>query len=273
MNVWKFLRAEKDNVVFFQIPSFKDTNLVNHCFTTRIGGISKPPYAFLNLGTKTNDNWKDIYTNYEMICEALNIDIENLVLSDQVHKDEIMIVGKEHRGNGIIHDNKLDGIDALITNEKKVALVTLYADCVPVFILDRKRKVIALAHGGWRGTVKKIGKRVIERMVSHFNSSPDDCIIGIGPSIGKCCYEVDEYVIRRFKDNYKNAKDFIEDKGDGRYFLDLWEANKSSLMEAGVPPQNITTSNVCTKCNNDLFFSYRAEKGETGRMAAILQLI
>jgi len=273
MNIWKFSRLEKDNIVFFQIPSFKETNLVKHCFTTRIGGISKTPYAFLNLGTKTNDNWKNIRTNYEIICKALNIDIENLVLSDQVHKDRILIVDKEHRGNGIVRDNELDGIDALITNKKNIALVTLYADCVPIFILDKKRKVIALAHGGWRGTVKKIGKKVIENMISHFNSNPNDCIVGIGPSIGKCCYEVDDYVVSRFKDNYKNTKDFVKDKGNGKYFLDLWEANKSSLLEASVPLRNITISNICTKCNNDLFFSYRGENGDTGRMAAILQLI
>ncbi|WP_432665199.1 peptidoglycan editing factor PgeF [Wukongibacter baidiensis] len=273
MSNWKFAKNEKGEVVFFKIPSFEESGLVKHCFTTRLGGISKAPYLSLNLGTKTEDNKKDIYINYEIICNTLDIDIGNLVLSDQVHKDNIMIVSQEHRGNGVITDNKLSEIDGLITNNKNVALVTLYADCVPIFILDKKRKIIALAHGGWRGTVKKIGKKVIEKMSSDFNSDPKDCIVGIGPSIGNCCYEVDDYVVSKFKENYDNVNEFIKDKGDEKYLLDLWTANKISLIEAGIPDENITVSNICTKCNNDLFFSYRAEDGKTGRMAAILQLI
>ncbi len=273
MNSWKFSKKEKDKVVFFKIPPFEESGLVKHCFTTRLGGISKAPYLSLNLGTKTEDSKRDMYKNYEIICEKLDIDIGNLVLSDQVHKDNIIIVSEEHRGNGVIDCTKLSEIDALITNRKNVALVTLYADCVPIFILDRKRKIIALAHGGWRGTVKKIGKKVIKRMSSDFKTNPEDCIVGIGPSIGKCCYEVDDYVVNKFKDNYDNVNDFIEDKGNTKYLLDLWTANKISLIEAGVPIENIIVSNICTKCNSDLFFSYRADDGKTGRMAAILQLV
>ncbi|WP_432400752.1 peptidoglycan editing factor PgeF [Wukongibacter sp. M2B1] len=273
MNDWKFFENEKNNVVFFEIPSFEESGLVKHCFTTRIGGTSETPYKSLNLGMKTQDSKEDVYRNYEIICETLDIDIENLVLSDQVHKDNIMIVDEGHRGNGVINPNRLIEIDGLITNKTNVALVTLYADCVPIFILDRKRKIIALAHGGWRGTVKKIGKKVIKSMTSNFNTNPEDCIVGIAPSIGQCCYEVDDYVISKFKSNYDNINDLIKDKGSGKYLLDLWAANKISLMEAGVPARNITVSNICTKCNNDIFFSYRADDGKTGRMAAILQLI
>lgn len=273
MDKWRFHKNEKDRVIFFEIPSFKGSGLVKHCFTSRIGGVSKEPYKSLNLGTKTEDNQKDVYKNYDIICKALDIDIRNLVLSDQVHKDNIMIVDEGYRGNGVIECKGLSEIDALITNRKNVALVTLYADCVPIFILDRRKKVAALAHGGWRGTVKKIGKKVIESMSSNFNSNPEDCMIGIGPSIGKCCYEVDDYVVSKFKTNYDGMDDFIEDRGNGKYLLDLWTANRISMIEAGVPFENITISNICTKCNNDLFFSYRADDGKTGRMAAILQLV
>lgn len=273
MGKWEFKKHSKNDVLYFKIPSFDELGLVKHCFTTRIGGVSKSPYRSMNLGTKTMDNNKDVLKNYEIICNTLEIDFKNLVLSDQVHKDKILLVGDEHKGSGILYDSKLSEIDALITNKSNVALVTLYADCVPIFILDKKRRIIALAHGGWRGTVKKIGKKVIERMISDFDTDPRDCIIGIGPSIGKCCYEVDDYVINKFKDSYDNVSEFIQDKGNGKYLLDLWKANMKSLVEVGVRSQNITISNICTKCNNDVFFSYRAENGKTGRMAAMLQLI
>ncbi|SHK39470.1 peptidoglycan editing factor PgeF [Paramaledivibacter caminithermalis] len=273
MKKWNFSRLESNNIVYFKIPSFEKSGLVKHCFTSRIGGISNKPYNSLNLGINTMDKKENILKNYELICKALKINIKNLVISDQVHKDNILVVEEKYKGNGLINDRCFNEIDALITNKKCIPLVTLYADCVPIFILDTKRKIIALAHSGWRGTVKKIGKKVIYRMINDFGTKPNDCIVGIGPSIGKCCYEVDDYVIDRFKDNYKNTKDFIEDKGKGKYLLDLWNANKVSLIEAGVPSNNIIISNICTQCNNDIFFSYRAENGKTGRMAAILQLI
>ncbi|SKC87358.1 peptidoglycan editing factor PgeF [Maledivibacter halophilus] len=273
MKKWKFQKYKENKVLYFKIPSFDESGLVKHCFTTRMGGVSRPPYNSMNLGIKTFDNKSNILTNYEIICKTLEIDINNLVVSDQVHKDKILLVDEEHKGNGILYDSKFSEIDALITDKPNISLVTLYADCVPIFILDKKRKIIALAHGGWRGTVKKIAGKVIKRMICDFNTDPRDCIIGIGPSIGKCCYEVDDYVIDIFKSNYENADEFFEDKGNGKYFLDLWNLNKKSLVEVGVPSQNITISNICTKCNNDIFFSYRAGNGQTGRMAAILQLI
>lgn len=273
MNNWKFSKFEKDNAVLYQIPSFEDTGLVNHGFTTRIGGVSKQPYKSLNLGVNTKDHHEDILKNYRIVCGCLNIDAENVVLSDQVHKDRMLVADESHRGNGLLHKNKFPEIDALITNRKNVALVTHYADCVPIFILDTRQSVIALAHGGWKGTALKIGAKVIRKMMDDFDTNSKDCLIGIGPSIGRCCYEVDDYVINQFKKSYGDVTSFVKEKGDGKYDLDLWKANEISLLEVGVPAENITISNMCTKCNNDLFYSYRAENGNTGRMAAILQLI
>ncbi len=273
MNSWKFSKSTNKDVEFFTIPAFDEAGGVKHCFTTRIGGVSGPPYESLNLGMRTEDSRQNVFKNYGIICKALDIDVKNLVLSHQTHSDNILIACNEHRGNGIFYDTRFSEIDGLITNKKDVALVTFYADCVPIFILDKKRRVIALAHSGWRGTVKKIGKKVIDRMISAFNTEPKDCVIGIGPSIGKCCYEVDDYVINQFKDSYSTTEKFIKEKGKGKYHLDLWEANKLLILESGVPYSNITISGICTRCNNDLFFSYRGENGKTGRMAAIIQLI
>lgn len=273
MKNWNFSKYNNDNVMLYKIPSFEKTGLVKHGFTTRLAGISKNPYNSLNLGVNTKDSREDVLENYRIVCDALNIDIDNVVLSDQVHKDRVLVVEKEHRGNGLLYENRFPEIDALITNKRNIALVTHYADCVPIFILDTKRRIIALAHGGWKGTVKKIGAKAIKRMTSDFDTNPKDCLVGIGPSIGQCCYEVDDYVINQFEKSYENIRSFVKDKDNGKYNLDLWMANKISVMETGVPSENITISNMCTKCNNDIFYSYRAENGNTGRMAAILQLI
>lgn len=261
-----------NHLCYFTIPSFEEYISVTHCFTSRIGGVSNGDNTSLNLSFKTGDTAEKVRENYERVCNALNIPMENLVLSDQVHGDRIKIVSSEDRGKGILMNSDIYEIDALITNEKNVALVTLYADCVPIFILDPKRNVIALAHAGWKGTVLKIGAKVINRMKEEFSTDPKDCIVAIGPSIGNCCYEVDQMVIDEFNKYFTNLSKFVISKGNNKYMLDLWKANKLALEEIGVLERNITVSNICTQCNHDILFSHRADKGKTGRMAGILQL-
>lgn len=272
METWNFKKQVKNNIIYFSIPSFDETNLVKNCFTSRIGGVSSPPYDSLNFGLKTKDSDANVRQNYEIISELLNINTENIIISDQVHKDNILIVDNSYRSQDIFLNNRIKEVDALITNKSNIALLTIYADCVPIFILDKKKSVIALAHAGWRGTLKKIGKQVIQKMVEVYNTNPHDCIVAIGPSIGQCCYEVDNLVIDKFKSYYTDINQFVIEKKEDKFQLNLWRANEISLIECGIPKENITISNICTKCNNNLFFSHRADNGKTGRMAAILQL-
>lgn len=269
---WKFQLINNSTTSYFIIPSFYDTNLVQHCFTTRIGGVSPKPYASLNLGTKTLDNEETVRMNYSIISSALGINPSKIIISEQIHSDEVRSIKGYSKINTDIFDINLKKADGMITNERNITLVTLYADCVPIFFLDPKIKAIGLNHAGWKGTVKKIGGKTVKNMIKEFNSSPSNIIVGIGPSIGSCCYEVDEKVIKEFKNSYKNSSIFINDKGNGKYMLNLWEANKISLLEAGIKEENITISNICTRCNNELFYSYRGEDGTTGRMAAIIKL-
>ncbi len=272
MNSWKYIKRSNSEVVYLSIPLFEETSLVKCCFTTRLGGVSSSPWSSMNLGLNTEDSINDVKTNYKIISEVLDINYENLVISDQVHKDNILIVKEEHKSNKLIN-NSIKEIDSLITNNRGIALVTLYADCVPIFILDKKNKVVALAHAGWRGTVKKISKKTIKRMMEIYDTNPKDCLVAIGPSIGGCCYEVDDIVVNHFKDVFNSTNKIITPKSSNKYLLDLWEANKLMLLDIGILHQNITISKICTMCNNDLFFSYRGENGNTGRMAAIIQLI
>lgn len=269
---FRFNRNSNGNVIFYTIPQFESTNLVKHFFTSRHGGTSEGDFYSLNLGMNTNDNISNVKINYQIVADTLDTDINNFVLSDQVHKCNIKIVNENDRGKGIVKERDYKEIDGLITNNKNIVLSTVYADCVPIFYLDVVKKVIALAHAGWRGTVNKIAGKIIDEMVINFESNPKDIYVGIGPSIGSCCYEVDENVITKFKKNFNNSNDFIKKTSKNKWALDLWHANYSLLLEKGVLKNNITCSGLCTSCNVDSFFSYRKENGNTGRMGAFIML-
>ncbi|WP_235436072.1 peptidoglycan editing factor PgeF [Gottschalkia purinilytica] len=268
----RFKLIEKKGVKYFIIPEFEETHLVNHGFTTRIGGLSKSPFNSLNLGLKTDDNRENVIENFKIICDVFENTIDRAVLSDQVHKTDIKIVTNKDIGKGLVKNKDYKDIDGLVTNEPDVMLFTFFADCVPIFFLDKVKKVVGLAHGGWRGTVDKISGKMIDIMKKNYSSDPNDILVGIGPSIGQCCYEVGADVYKRFNTNFTSVSNVLKPTGEGKWKLNLWEANKVVLEESGVPCRNIIISEVCTSCNSDIFFSYRKENGITGRMAAIIQL-
>lgn len=267
-----FSLNNKNSLAYLTIPSFEETGLVKHGFSTRLGGVSKPPYQTMNLGLKKEDDKKSVLENYRIFCEALNINLENLVASDQVHKDKIYTAGTRDRGKGILRDSDIIGMDAMITKDREVALVTYYADCVPIFLLDTKTPAVGVAHAGWRGTVSKIGQKTLLKMMEVFGSLPENMLIGIGPCINSCCYEVDAPVVNCIKRAFTYWDELIEAKGDGKWMLNLVLTNKRQLEEVGIEPSQITISGFCTSCRNDLFFSYRADKGKTGSLAAVIQL-
>lgn len=267
-STWKANDGCLSEIVYYTIPSFQSTKCVNHCFSTRIGGISEHPFNTLNLGVNTKDAIENIEGNYSIICNEIGIDKDKLVLCNQVHKDNILVLTEENS-----YPFTAIEIDAIITNVPNIPLVTSYADCVPIFMLDPIKKAIGLSHAGWRGTVKKIGKKTIDLMVKNYNSNPEDILIGIGPSIGQCCYEVDESTISMFKNSFYSIDSFVLKQKNNKFLLNLWEANKVTLIEAGIKDKNISLSGICTSCNNNIFFSYRGDNGNTGRMAAIIQLI
>lgn len=267
-----FNLKEKNGVYYYTFPSFEKTGLVRHLFTSRIGGVSNEPYKSLNLGINTKDNVENIKKNFEKVLSIINNTIDNVVVSHQLHTTNVKIVDKNDIGKGINNIISGDGIDGLITNIPGIALFTFYADCVPIFYLDTVKRVVGLAHGGWRGTVNKIAGKVVDMMIESYNSNPKDIIVGIGPSIGPCCYEIGNDVYNKFNINFTNINNLIKSMGKDRWHLNLWEANSQILKEKGILSRNISICGICTSCHNDLFFSYRKEKGVTGRMAAVIQL-
>lgn len=268
-----FKLVDYSETQIYEIPSFAKTGLVSHGFTTRLGGRGVAPYDTLNLAFHVGDDPETVNANRQIVCQALDSKIDNVVSAKQVHGVNIKIVTAEDAGRGAVsYDTALPDTDGLITNVPGLLLATFYADCVPIFILDPVQKVIASVHAGWKGTVGRIGALAVKKMTESFGSNPKDCLVGIGPSIGPCCYEVDEPVISRFRKEFDWRDQILEFTSSDRAKLNLWQANRNIMIEAGIMADNVELSNICTCCNTDKLFSYRGENGTTGRMGAFIML-
>lgn len=261
---------ELDLLQFYSLKDYK--NIITHCFTTRLGGASKGEYFSLNMGFKKNDSIDNVMENYKRLSNALGIPLENMVLSDQVHDNKVRIIGENDKGKGIIKKSDIVGYDALITNTPNVALVTFYADCVPIYFFDYEKKVIALIHSGWRGTVKEIAKTTLDEMKNSFGTEPKNVIANIGPSILQSCFEVGLEVYEEFVSILPWSKDYCINKDNGKSYIDLQGIIKNTLLKSGLLEENIFDSQICTKCNNDIFFSHRGDNGKTGSLVAVMML-
>ena len=245
---------------------------VQHFISTRNGGVSKPPFDTLNLSFNVSDDPKHVIENRKLLADALGFNIESLTMAKQVHGNKVATIEKKMRGKGAHdHASALDAIDAMVTNIPDILLMIQVADCVPLLFYDPMQRVIAAAHAGWRGTALKIAQNTVNTMVKRYKSDPRYIYVGIGPSIGPCCYEVGHEVIQEMARNLKNSKGLIISR-DGKMHLDLWEANKRQLIEAGLSASNIETAGICTHCNKETFFSSRAGKGITGRFGAGIKI-
>ena len=264
----------KDTTPYLTYNSLSELPFIRHGFSTRLGGVSKGIFSSMNLAFNRGDCKENVSENYKLLCKSAGFEYESLTASAQDHHTYVRKVTSKDRGVGIYKPRDMQSVDALITNEKGVTLVTYYADCTPLFFVDTKNKAIALAHAGWRGTAGRIGEKVVEKMHQCFGTDPGDIVSAIGPAISKCCYEVDLPCAENFLNlNDLDTSAFVFPKDNGKYMLDLLEANRQILVKAGVNPKNITISDLCTCCNSDLLWSHRATKGERGTMCAMMCLI
>lgn len=260
-----------DTVPYLTYNSLSEINFINHAFSTRLGGVSEGEFTSMNMAFNRGDNPENVTENYKRICKSAGFDFDSLTASAQDHNTFVRAVTSENKGVGIYKPRDLHSVDALITNEKGVTLVTYYADCTPLFFVDTKQKAIGLAHAGWRGTVGRIGEKVVNKMTELYGTNPADIIAAIGPAISVCCYEVDNPCA----DNFYALSDldssrFVFPKENGKYMIDLLETNRQILVAAGVKNENITVSDVCTNCNSELLWSHRATKGKRGTMSAFM---
>ena len=231
-----------------------------HTITDRYGGVSEKPYDSLNLALHVGDAVKDVLENRVRVSEKYNFSIKNLIFMDQVHGCEVKVI--EHA-----FDNRISDCDALITNVRKIPLMVMVADCIPILIYDPIQKVIGAVHAGRNGTFLRIAQKTIEKMQHTYGCDVKDIMIGLGPSIRRCCYEVGKDLADIATKNFGEGFIMIE---KGRYFLDLQAINKTQLLEVGISEDNIEISSICTACDAN-YFSYRRE-GVTGRFAGFIMI-
>lgn len=266
--------CEKNGVTWLAFPALETTGAVNHGFSTRLGGVSEGKYATMNLSFTKGDVRSNVEENYRRMAAVLGVDVNRMVLSWQTHTTNVRVVTEADAGKGIFRERDYTDVDGLITDVPGITLVTFYADCVPLYVVDPVHRAIGLSHSGWRGTVRRMGKVTLEAMAREYGTRPENVTVCIGPSICQDCFEVGGEVIEEFGAEFDSRyRDQLwYRKKNGKYQLDLWRANEIVFAEAGVPEGRIHTTDICTHCNPDLLFSHRTVGEERGNLAAFLSL-
>ena len=259
---------------YIKFKCFESIDFINHGFSTRLGGTSKGIFSSMNLSFARSDDKNCVARNFEMIADSIGTLPQNMVYAMQTHTTNVLKVGKTECGMGVIRERDFSDIDGLITNEPGVCLVTSYADCVPLYFVDAKKRCIGLSHAGWRGTVGKIGIQTVKMMTQAYESNPQDIIAFIGPSICIDCYEVSQDVADEFSKAYtkEQINHILVPKPNEKFQLNLHQANKYNLLDAGLKLENIFVTDICTCCNPDLLYSHRASKGQRGGLCAFLEI-
>lgn len=262
---------QKGQALYLTFPSFTRTQAVEHLFSTRLGGVSEGFFSTMNLSYTRGDRKEAVDENYRRIADILGCKPEAFVCSDQTHTTNIRKVTEADCGKGVLVPQDYRDVDGLVTDREGIVLVTFFADCVPLYFLDARRRVIGLAHSGWRGTVGRIGKKMIDTMVSDYGCKKEHILAAIGPSICADCYEVSEDVAEQFEAEFGSTV-LQKGKRSGKYQLDLWKANEEVLLQAGLTLSQIEVTDICTCCNASLLFSHRASEGKRGNLGAFLML-
>ena len=246
-----------------------------HAFSTRQGGVSHPPFATLNLGQSVGDDSAAVEENRRRFFGTFGIDAGRVVRTWQAHGDGVLRVDAGLTARSGFPRCLLDErakFDALMTNLSGLALVVSTADCLPILIHDPVRRAAAAVHAGWRGTTKRIAARALGAMREAYGTDPSDCRAAIGPGIRGCCFEVDAAVTEAMAATLPDWGRHAQANRPGHWLLDLAEVNRAILEAAGVRDDRIEDVGLCTSCRNDLFFSHRADKGQTGRMMNFILL-
>lgn len=260
---------ENNGVKYITIPSFEAAGGVICAFSTRTGGVSKAPFDSLNFSLKREQNSKNFIENLRRFSEAAGYDYNRAVANNYAHSDTVYMATSLYAGSGIVKDPVPVFCDGLFTNETGLPLMTFHADCAPLFFYDSKRRAVAICHAGWRGVSAHITKNAISSLVS-IGSKPGDIISAVGPCISADNFEVGPEVCDVFR---KEFGDKVIIERNGKTYADLTLAIISDMLKNGIEPENITVSDMCTYGDPELFFSHRRDKGRTGAMAAVIEII
>ena len=242
-----------------------------HAFTTKHGGVSTGIYESLNLGENRGDEKENVRRNYEIICSEMGIDYRNIVFTKQVHDCQVRAVTADDR-HELFTDVPYEA-DGLITDCRKVPLIVFTSDCVPILLQDKVKGVIGAVHAGWRGTVKNIAAKAINKMRDEFGCRGEDIQAAIGPCISLCCFETGPEVPQAMMDLAgDDARRFFFQLESGKFMVDLKGFNEYLLVQAGLDDKNISVSDECTMCSHDKYWSHRFTRGERGSQASIIML-
>lgn len=274
--IFEYRKHEVEQGITVPLLHFKlleEVEGIEHCFTTRGGGVSENEFATMNFSFVRGDKEEAVMENYRRMALAMGAEIGQFVCTDQTHTTNVRKVTKEDAGKGVVIPKDYTDVDGLITDEPGLILSTFYADCVPLYFVDPVHKAIGLSHSGWRGTVNRMGQITIEAMQREYGSNPKDLYCAIGPSICQDCYEVSKDVAEAFIQAFKGYEnEILIQKSEEKFQLDLWKANEIVMLEAGILPEHLAITNICTCCNHEKLFSHRASKGKRGNLAAFLML-
>ncbi len=265
------LTRDGKELEYLTFPLLEQTKIVRHLFSTRRGGVSCGEFSSMNFSADRGDKRENVLENFRRMADVLGCQVEDMAASHQTHTTNIRRMTAEDRGKGILRPRDYCDVDGMVTNEAGLVLVTFYADCVPLYFVDPVHKAIGLAHSGWRGTVGRMGERMVEAMAEEFGSRPEELYAAIGPSICRDCYEVSEDVATAFL-HILGDEVAVPGEVPGKYQLDLWLANELILRQAGLSPSHIAVTDICTCHNSEYLFSHRASAGKRGSLAAFLGL-
>lgn len=262
------IHIKQNGIEYLQFKKLLEYPNLKHAFTLK-------PLDFAGFDNY-EENKEKVKDSYQKMCNELNIKYSNLCRPKQTHTDRVEEINDGDEG---IYNPKFDDVDGFITNKKDKALVFCFADCMPLLFYDPEKNVIGNTHSGWKGTVAKIGKNTVEKMISCYGCHPSDIICCIGPTIRKCHFEVGEDVKNIFYETFKNEIDienYITDekiKNENKYYIDAVEINKQILLNMGLKEENIIDSKICSVCSEKQIHSYRAHGEQSGRNITIMELI
>lgn len=263
-----------DGIEYLTFSSLDRIEFLTHLFSTRLGGVSEGIFSAMNLSYTRGDKKEAVDENFKRIARIMKRETKDFVCSDQTHTTNIRKVTEKDCGKGVIYEKDYTDVDGLITNESGIVLATFYADCVPLFIVDMAHKAVGLSHSGWKGTVGKMGACTLKAMKDAYGTDPKDVVVAIGPSICQECYEISEDVAEEFTKAFDSGilSKILYQKNEGKYQLDLWEANYQIFIEAGVDTDHISITDICTCCNPEYLFSHRASQGKRGNLGAFISI-
>lgn len=268
-NDFVFINGE---IPYYQSRLFNEYG-IKHAFFTRLGGVSEGPFESLNFAegaAEVKDSTENVMANYAIAASVFGLDKSDICRTYQSHTTLVEVADESCRGIGITKPKYAYGVDGLVTREKNLLLSVRTADCVPVLLCDKNNSVCAAVHAGWRGTVGGITKNAV-KLMEEKGVKREDILAAIGPCIGNCCYQVGFEVREEFIAKNPEYAEFFAPDGE-RFMLDLVYANEFILEEAGINKENISSARICTKCNNDLFYSHRVSGSLRGTFGTFIHV-